>query len=163
MKKNYTIFIILITFSFCHAQEIYYSNGENVNVREFPNQSSLVVGKLSKGQKIEVIETVNDWSKISYQNNEYYVATKFLTQNEDGKKDLGFKDGFLQTYLYSGLIFVFLLTAPEVMKRKVADRRFKEGYRQDKVPELTMWKNFLISAIVAIPIALIGGIICWIF
>jgi hypothetical protein len=49
------------------------------------------------------------------------------------------------------------------LKRRVNDRRYKEGIRQDKVPETTMWENFIIALLISLPIALIGGIISWIF
>lgn len=138
-----------------------------MNVREFPNQNSNIIGKLKKGDKVEVLEiqkggfkVLDDWAKIKYNENEYFVVAKYLTKLQN--KDLGFGEGFGTTYLYSAGIIAILLTLPEVLKRRVSDRRYKQGFRQDKVPELTMWKNILIALIVALPIGLIGGIICWI-
>ena len=163
MKKLYFVILLLLTLSSLIAQKNYYATGDNLNIRELPNQDAQVKGQLNKGELVKVIEINNDWAKIQYQNTEYYVASKFLSIETENKKDYGFKDGFKYTYLYSAGILIFLLTAPEILKRRVNDRRYKEGIRQDKVPETTMWKNFLIALVISLPIALIGGIISWIF
>jgi uncharacterized protein YgiM (DUF1202 family) len=163
MKKLYFVILLLLTLSSLIAQKNYYATGDNLNIRELPNQDAQVKGQLNKGELVKVIEINNDWAKIQYQNTEYYVASKFLSIETENKKDYGFKDGFKYTYLYSAGILIFLLTAPEILKRRVNDRRYKEGIRQDKVPETTMWKNFIIALLISLPIALIGGIISWIF
>lgn len=165
MKKLYFVVLFLLTFPSLIAQKNYYATGDNLNIRELPNQDASIKGQLNKGEVVKVIEINNDWAKIQYQNTQCYVASKFLSiENEnENKKDYGFKDGFKYTYLYSAGILIFLLTAPEILKRRVNDRRYKEGIRQDKVPETTMWKNFIIALLISLPIALIGGIISWIF
>jgi uncharacterized protein YgiM (DUF1202 family) len=163
MKKLYFVILLLLTLSSLIAQKNYYATGDNLNIRELPNQDAPIKGQLNKGELVKVIEINNDWAKIQYQNTEYYVASKFLSIETENKKDYGFKDGFKYTYLYSAGILIFLLTAPEILKRRVNDRRYKEGIRQDKVPETTMWKNFIIALLISLPIALIGGIISWIF
>ena len=167
MKKIYFVILLLLTFSSLIAQKNYYATGDNLNIRELPNQNAAIKGNLNKGDLVKVLEINNDWAKIQYENTQCYVASKFLSiDNEnqtENQKDYGFKDGFKYTYLYSAGILILLLTAPEILKRRVNDRRYKEGIRQDKVPETTMWKNFIISLLISLPIALIGGIICWIF
>lgn len=166
MKKIIYLLCFLI-FSLANSQETYSVIGNNINIREYPNKNSNIVGKLKKGDKVEVIEIQNggfevldDWAKIKFNENEYFVVSKYLSKSQN--KDIGFGEGFGTTYIYSAGIIALLLTLPEVLKRRVSDRRFKQGFRQDKVPETTMWKNILIAAVVALPIGLIGGLICWI-
>lgn len=161
MQKKYFTLLLLFCSIFFFGQK-YVSTVDNLNVREFANQNSDIKGKLMKGEEIEVLQISNDWAKIKYQTNEYYVSSKFLSNESKEVKDLGFKEGFLRTFLYSAIFLALLLTAPEVFKRRVNDRRFRQGIRQDKVPETIMWKNFFIAALIAIPIGLIGGIIYWI-
>ena len=81
------------------AQGTYSVIGDNVNVREFPNQNSNIIGKLKKGDKVEVLEiqkggfkVLDDWAKIKYNENEYFVVAKYLTKLQN--KDLGFGEGF---------------------------------------------------------------------
>ena len=163
MKKIFILILSVFYFSLVLANETLYSLGDNVNIREFPDKNSNIVGKLNKGDKIEVIEIGLNWTKIKFNGYESYVASEFLSNEQIKKGDIGFVEGFTKTFLYTAGILVFILTAPEVIKRKVSDRRYKAGFRQDKVPETIMWKNFLVAAIIALPIALVSGIICWIF
>ena len=162
MKKIFIILLSVFHFSFLFASEKLFSLGDNVNIREFPDKNSNIVGKINKGQKIEVLEIGLDWTKIAFNGKEAYVASEFVGEKPLAKGDIGFGEGFGQTYIYSAGIIAVLLTLPEMLKRRVSDRRYKQGFRQDKVPELTMWKIILIASIVSLPIGLIGGLICWI-
>lgn len=162
MKKGFIILLSLLHFSFLFANETLFSLGDNVNVREFPDKNSNIIAKINKGQKIEVLENGLDWTKIEFNGAEAYVASEFVGKKPLTKGDIGFGEGFGKTYIYSAGIIAVLLTLPEMLKRRVSDRRFKQGFRQDKVPELIMWKNILTALIVSLPIGLIGGLICWI-
>lgn len=165
MKKIYFIIFAFLCFSINYAQNIFYSNGDNLNIREFPDQNSTVMGKLSKGEKVEVLEISQDWAKIQYQNNQYYVSAKFLADKkpeETKSEKIGFQLGFGYSYLFSAGLFLVIMMLPEVIKRQTNDRRFKSGMRQDKVPEWVVWKLFLKAGLYGLPFGLIGGIICWI-
>lgn len=156
-------FIIILQLSpFLVLSNVYYSKVNNLTIREQPNQSSKNKGRLDKGDEVEVMEVTKDWAKIKYLEHEYFVASKFLSTTPVRNNDLGFIDGFTKTYLYSLFILTFLSFIPEVTKRKIKDKRFREGFRQDKVPEMIMWKHFLYSGIFSLPVGLIGGLICWI-
>ena len=58
-----------------------YVNATSLNVRSGPSTSYSVIGKLSKGTKIEVISTSNGWSKIKYDGQTGYVSSKYLSSS----------------------------------------------------------------------------------
>ena len=52
---------------------------DNVNVRKMPSTDATIVGLLSKGTEIEVIEKRNDgWTKINHPNGEAYVKSDYV-------------------------------------------------------------------------------------
>lgn len=53
--------------------------GGNLNVREFPDINSAIVGKLSNGTKIYVRDCVDKWYKINYNNEEAYVYKHYVS------------------------------------------------------------------------------------
>ncbi|MGL5694591.1 MAG: SH3 domain-containing protein [Peptostreptococcaceae bacterium] len=56
-------------------------NTDGLNVRSGPSTTNSVVGKLNKGDKVEVISESNGWSKILYKNKECYVSSRYLDGN----------------------------------------------------------------------------------
>lgn len=56
-----------------------YVNTSSLNVRSGASTSYSVIGKLSKGSKVEVISTSNGWSKIKYNGQTGYVSSKYLS------------------------------------------------------------------------------------
>lgn len=146
----------------------YFVNASSLIVRKSPDKNSEKIGKLARNEQITAIGEYDNWIQINYNGTYGYVNKDFLStvsldaEETSEKKDLGFIDGFKETYLGSIIILALLFVAPEVMQRRNPDRRFKTGIRQDKVPEFTMWKKCLLAALISLPIALIGGIICWI-
>ena len=55
--------------------------GDSVNVRTGPSTSERVIGKLNKGDKVQVIYTTsNGWSRVKYKNNNAYVSAQYLTE-----------------------------------------------------------------------------------
>jgi beta-N-acetylglucosaminidase/uncharacterized protein YraI len=55
-------------------------NIDNLNVRNGPNTSYGVVGKLKKGEKINVLSEDNGWTKISYTGREAYTSSRYLKE-----------------------------------------------------------------------------------
>lgn len=53
-----------------------------VNFRSGPSTSYSVIGKLSRGDKVEVISTSNGWSKIKYDGQIGYVSSKYLSSTD---------------------------------------------------------------------------------
>ena len=58
---------------------IKYVNASSLNVRSGPSTNNSVIGKLSNGDKVEVISTSNGWSKIKYNGQIGYVSSKYLS------------------------------------------------------------------------------------
>lgn len=62
--------------------------GNSVNVRSGPSTSERVVGKLNKGDKVQVIYiTKGSWARIKYSNGYAYVSAQYLTENVVEKPD----------------------------------------------------------------------------
>lgn len=55
--------------------------GDSVNVRTGPSTSERVIGKLNKGDKVQVIYTTSrGWSRIKYNNGYAYVSSQYLSE-----------------------------------------------------------------------------------
>jgi len=81
-KKQTTVTKNIITTT----KEIYTVTAENLNVRKGAGANEPVVGKLKKGDKVELLEKTNDeWWKVSYTGVDGkmiwgYVSFKYLTK-----------------------------------------------------------------------------------
>ena len=63
------------------------SDETTVNVRKSDSEKSEKIGKVAGGTKVQVLETlVNGWTKISYENSEGYIMSKFLKVQESAQK-----------------------------------------------------------------------------
>ena len=58
-----------------------YVTATTLNVRSGAGTSYSVLGSLSKGTKVEVISTTNEWSKISYNGSTGYVSSQYLSSS----------------------------------------------------------------------------------
>lgn len=50
----------------------------NLNVRNQPNTNSQVIGKLQNGDRVNIIERINNWFKISNENLSGYVNSRYI-------------------------------------------------------------------------------------
>jgi len=86
MKK--TIFLLVAIFSFqfsLFAANIYIVENNGVNIRQDSTISSLSIGLLNKGQKIEVLEEKYGWFKVILPKQfSCYVATPYLQSTSKG-------------------------------------------------------------------------------
>lgn len=58
-----------------------------VNVREEPNTDCDVIGQLSLGESIELIEHLdNGWSAVCYSGERYYISTQYLSEKKPSDK-----------------------------------------------------------------------------
>lgn len=143
----------------------YFVNASSLIVRSGPGKNFEKIGTLSRNEQITAIGLDHNWIQINFNGTYGYINKDFLStvsldsEETSVKKDLG----FIETYLGSIIILTLLFVAPEVIQRRNPDRRFKTGIRQDKVPEFIMWKKLILAAVISLPVALIGGIICGIF
>ena len=79
------IFLSLtVTSVLVKGQETYVVNATNLNVRETPSLKAAVLGQLTKGAVVSVIDSDNPtWWKISYYGTEGYVSASLLIKIED--------------------------------------------------------------------------------
>lgn len=65
----------------------YESNTNSLNIRTKPLASSMILGKINKGDIVNVLEIKNSWAKVSYKNNIGYINSKYLNKlsNETSK------------------------------------------------------------------------------
>ena len=59
---------------------------DSLNIRSSASTSSTILGKLSKGTKIDVISITNGWAKFKYNNKDAYVSTQYLKLLEGESK-----------------------------------------------------------------------------
>ena len=60
-----------------------YVNVATLNFRSGPSTSYSIISTLSKGTKVEVISTTNNWSKIIYDGKIGYVSSEYLSKSID--------------------------------------------------------------------------------
>ena len=71
--------------------KIMYTTPDSLNARSGPGTSYVSVGALPKGSRVEVVEEVNGWAKIKFNNGYAYVSINYLTENansDSGQKAL---------------------------------------------------------------------------
>lgn len=67
-------------------RKIFYATAV-VNVREEPNTDCDVIGQLSLGESIELIEHLdNGWSAVRYSGEKYYISTQYLSEKKPSDK-----------------------------------------------------------------------------
>ena len=62
-------------------------NATVLNVRSGSSTSHSVIGTLSSGSKVEIIETANGWHKIKYNNTQGYVSADYIKINTDSNNN----------------------------------------------------------------------------
>ncbi len=75
------LFIIVSLFMFCvvEANDIYEVTATRLNVRVSPSTTASLIGRVSKGDRLEVIDiNQSGWAKVEFRNSVGYVSTKFL-------------------------------------------------------------------------------------
>ncbi len=79
MRKLIFIIVSLFLFITAEANDIYEVTATRLNVRISPSSTATIIGGLSIGEQLEVID-VNSagWAKIEYNNRQGYVNSKFL-------------------------------------------------------------------------------------
>lgn len=58
------------------------ANTDGLNVREEPNTKSGIVTQILKGEKLEYVETVDGWVKVSIDGMDAYVSEEYVTVEE---------------------------------------------------------------------------------
>jgi len=71
-----------------NVEEVVYAVASTtVNVRKSDSEKAEKIGKVTGGSKVQVLEQlVNGWSKISFENKEGYIMSKFLKVQESALK-----------------------------------------------------------------------------
>lgn len=58
------------------------ANTSDLNFREKASTSSNIIQKISKGSKVEILDTEGDWYKISYDGKTGYVSKKYVDEEK---------------------------------------------------------------------------------
>lgn len=70
------------------------TDGGTLNVRKSPSTNASVIGKLSNGAKVDVLEINEAWSRIHSSIGDGWAMSKFLTMiTDDGKVIIEDADG----------------------------------------------------------------------
>jgi len=177
MKKNYFNYLLIIIFLLFFLSvgnvlfgQKYIVQSNRMNIRKSPSDTSEVIGKLLKGDTVNVILSKGDWLKISITETGGYVHKNFVKRiNESDKSDKsktdsqkGFKNGFF-IGIYSSFIWV-LLTVGSLFegKTRIIDGRFKKGFRQREFKMKEIGVILLYTVIITSFIGLITGIVYWV-
>ena len=79
MKRIALFIVSLFMIWTAEANDIYEVTASRLNVRISPPPSARVIGKITKGNHLEVMEINNaGWARIEYKNRQAYVNSKYL-------------------------------------------------------------------------------------
>ena len=79
MKRVLFVIISLFLLWTAKANDIYVVTANRLNVRMSPSTTARVLGRVVKGDTLEVTDIVNSvWAKIEFKNREGYVSTKYI-------------------------------------------------------------------------------------
>ena len=59
-----------------------YINANSVNFREQPDASGEIISTLSRNNKLEIIEENNGWTKVKYNGDVGYIATRYISDSK---------------------------------------------------------------------------------
>lgn len=80
MKRQIlTIIVCLITLC-SFAGTPYVVDANSLNVRKSPSTEAAILGKVTKGQEVNVQSIKNGWACISFQKGEGYVSAQYITK-----------------------------------------------------------------------------------
>ena len=137
------LILLLIFTVILYAQEERVVNVSVLNIRSAPTTNSEVIGKLQKGQKVEVLEWNKGWAKVRIGNTVGYVYGSYLSElvntkiirSNAGKKLLKhLQENF---WIYLIVSAVFLIGAFVVHSQNIAT-------------VFTSWKDLLVDAAILI-------------
>lgn len=91
MKKLLLLFTVLFCFVLGNAQELYeVTSKKSLNVRNSASYNSTVIGSIESGRKVNVYETIGEWSKIEYKDQFAYVNNKYLQKYHFEEEETSF-------------------------------------------------------------------------
>lgn len=82
LLKLIFFFVSLFICNFAYA-ETYYVNTEVLNLRSCAGTNCKILGKLTSGEAIEVLENSGEWVKVQTDKGEGFVIKKSITKDSD--------------------------------------------------------------------------------
>lgn len=79
-----------------------YSTGNFVNVREFPNTDSIVLGQVMRGEHMNVIAIYNEWACIQYDVGIAFVLDQYLSEYEIEKSEYTEEELYVMAHVLAG-------------------------------------------------------------
>jgi uncharacterized protein YgiM (DUF1202 family) len=94
-----SVFILLIIAAIdAQSQESFIVKGKSINVREEPSLNAKILGTISGGEVVSVVNTENpNWWLITYYGNEGYVSAALLERPEESEKYRNWKKQDINT------------------------------------------------------------------
>ncbi len=81
---------------------IKYSNDNFVNIREYPDINSEIIGQLLYNANVEVIATYNDWACICMDSGLAFVSNQYLSENEMPKQEYSEEELYIIAHVLAG-------------------------------------------------------------
>ena len=79
-KRGYVLSNTLTSTKPVTIGYVYNTGGSNLNVRETPSSSAKILGKLTEGESVEIVDSSNaNWHKIKYKGDYGYVHKDYIT------------------------------------------------------------------------------------
>jgi uncharacterized protein YgiM (DUF1202 family) len=145
----------------------------NLNLRESSTKSSRVISVIESGDTLEIIASKGTWSKVKMGTVEGFVSNEYLSkitlgtnktseeqsESNEFKDQKGFLAGFKYTFYRTFLLLFIIIGAFITYTLRKPDARFKKGYKESKMSNLSMLKLALYSAVVSVITGFIGGVL----
>lgn len=164
-KKIVFLFLFCLVFNgFMYSQQ-YAIKVEKLNIRENPDKNSKVIGSYYLNDTVTVFSKDGHWLKVKLNNRDGFINENYVTKiigKEDQHIEKGFKSGFNKVFFKSFIILGIIFLMYNTYKKRIADSRYKSGYREGKISIREYLTYGLYSLIISLVIGLLNGIITWI-
>ncbi|MBY0487861.1 MAG: SH3 domain-containing protein [Flavobacteriaceae bacterium] len=163
MKKNNKVLLIFfLVFINISYSQTYFINVRKLNIRENPDKNSNVIGSYSKNDTVNILSQQGDWYKVENKKKIGFINKKYLSsKKEENKIEKGFISGFNKVFLKSLIITGLVFFLYQSYKRRIADSRYKKGYRQGNISirEYIAYGSY--SLIISLIIGVVNGVASW--
>lgn len=180
------VFLFLLAFTFFQNKGIgdkYIVDTQILNIREYRDKDSDIIGQVKYGDTIISAGKFNSWIRFNIKNdiriekqplNNYaYLHIDYLKlikeEAETGakpepvtEKNKPFTYGFIKGMKYPLLIIFFILAFKDYVRNKrIKDSRFSKGYKEIPFSGLELMKYAFYAFIFSLPFGIISGFYYW--
>lgn len=141
------LFLCALAISGNAFAETYYVNTEVLNLRSCEGTDCKILGKLTSGEAVELLEDKGEWVKVQTDKGEGFVIKRSLTteSSDTGIGEIVLNIVFLGVILWI-VIFIYLLPSRLAANNKNANKIYKVNLFLGWIP--IIWLILFVAALI---------------